>query len=215
MKNKLLFILISVNTAILIYLLNFNLIAFNENYYFDHFEENNIYEKNDNADEILVNLLSYYKDKGSLNESYFTVDEVSHLRDVKNVINKTQGLFHIVIILEIILIGWIPFYIENKYKFISPILIYSGLATILITVILFLASLNFSSLFFNFHLLFFPQGNFFFPENSILITLFPEVFFYKILSSIVLKSIIIAVFLTTIGLLLFVTNKQKIYHKKV
>ena len=61
MKNKFLFISFGIIAALLIYLLNFNLIVFNENHYFNHFKENNIYEKNDQADQILVNLLNFYK----------------------------------------------------------------------------------------------------------------------------------------------------------
>ncbi|MBN2073710.1 MAG: hypothetical protein JW770_07185, partial [Actinobacteria bacterium] len=59
---------------------------------------------------------------------------------------------------------------------------------LLLFLILFILSENFSFLFGRFHLAFFPQGNYSFPEDSLLISMFPLRFFKDYFISMVICS---------------------------
>ena len=57
-------------------------------------------------------------------------------------------------------------------------LLFGGLLTIIITIVVAVSSVKFDYLFRQFHLVFFPQGNWMFPSDYSLIMLFPKSFFF-------------------------------------
>ncbi len=102
----------------------------------------------------------------------FTYEEASHMQDVKNLLIASiifLGVWILVIFNYLTIKGF------DKNIFIKPSL------TVLITIFFLgiVSFLNFNISFEYFHRIFFPMGNYVFPYDSLLITLFPQEFFYK------------------------------------
>ncbi len=112
---------------------------------------------------------------------YFTQDEISHLKDVSTLYTPIS------IGLNILAVGaWsiLILAIVKKEKLVPG---FRPSAKILVGIVAVLSSclLAFSFFFEKFHELLFPQGNWMFPADSMLITVFPEIFWKLILFCIV------------------------------
>jgi integral membrane protein (TIGR01906 family) len=145
-----------------------------------------------------LEVVDYLQKEGKLDETFFNSDEISHFQDVKNLIKK--GFIFYYVELFILFMVFVFYYEYSKKGFahsVSRILIFSGIATILIVVLLFLV--NFSSLFDSFHVVFF-EGNYSFPENSSIIKLFPEEFFSGFFRIIIMLTLFKAIILLLLGL---------------
>ena len=135
-------------------------------------------------------------DKLNLN---YTANEVSHLEDVKSVMNFIDYLFY----LSLIIVTFIITYYKRNKKQLKKLLKYGGITTLVsIGLILFFALFAFNSTFTIFHKIFFPQGNWLFPIDSLLIQTFPKEFFTKISLKIFLLGIMLGVIFTLISSLL-------------
>lgn len=166
---------------------------YNTTYYDSEFEKNNVYDNIDKskADNIISNLLSYFK--GEANLQYFSDREQSHLEDVKNLLGTFFTILSIAV--AILIITLTTLFFVNREEFLDNLfkqLFLGGLSSFALLALLFLASLNFSMTFEGFHKLFFPQGNYSFAPNSLLITLFPTVFFKNFFIKILLNSLLLS-----------------------
>jgi len=117
--------------------------------------------------------------------------ELSHLNDVEKVMNKTEYFFLLALIVCSLL-----FTQHRKNKHVrDKMLLYGGIATVALSVILILFfTIGFEFAFNIFHQIFFPQGNWIFPEVSFLITTFPLNFFIAITTKILIINIILGSF---------------------
>lgn len=192
MKPKhLLFIII----PLLIFLFSFKLLIFNYGFYEKQFD-NNLDREFVKGN--VLNLFDYFKDKGELNDN-FNEREKLHLEDVKNLINKANILFYILLIMFIISI--IYFIYTKDFKAIRFNLIAGGCLTLLFILILVL--FDFSDLFLKFHYLIFNNNLWMLnPETDLLINIFTENFFFKFFKRILLNSSIISCILIFIGILM-------------
>jgi uncharacterized membrane protein len=101
-------------------------------------------------------------------------NEIQHLIDVWvwiSVIKIIISLSIIIFVFSHILTSKIP-RITKKKPTLLPIL--------LIVAIILMLKFFWQDFFLGFHNLFFPQGNFAFPRDSLLIILFPEIFWYRL-----------------------------------
>ncbi|MDP7140833.1 MAG: DUF1461 domain-containing protein [Candidatus Woesearchaeota archaeon] len=206
-RQHLLVLLLSVNLALLILLVNFNFMVFNESYYIEQFRKNDVYSKVPEAEQVLDNVFVFFEGK-ELSSEFFEEKEILHMKDVKRLIERGSYLLYSLVgsflILVVVLIKTTN---RNKVvKYLGFSLIAGG--SIVIGVSLLLWLFDFSSLFTNFHLIFFPQGNWMFPSESMLIGLFPKAFFYDISFRIFRNSVITAVLLMIVGMF-FVIPKRK------
>ncbi len=111
--------------------------------------------------------------------------EMSHLEDVRVLMNKINWFFWIGVIC---LIGIITYSYQNMKEF-RWLSLYGGIATVsFITLFILGVVFGFSWLFTGFHEIFFPQGNWLFPYDSFLISNFPFDFFEKITTVIILQT---------------------------
>ncbi len=109
-------------------------------------------------------------------EINFTASEISHLQDVKEVMQFANYLSYFILALTIILSIFL-----YRQAFLSKALLYSSIFSLSLFVLIFLFYFfGFSSLFNAFHQVFFPQGNWQFPADSLLIRTFPFEFFTKL-----------------------------------
>lgn len=192
--QKALYYLSILLVLIIIILLNFRFIVFNERYYNKEFTKlgiKNIFQENDLKSR-LSNLLNFFKDKEDLNSGFFNQKERLHLVDVKKLINYSFKVLYSSLILMILFL----IIIRDK-RLILNILVYGPSSAVLLILLLFLIfSLNFSYAFLNFHLITFSnnywQLN---PETDKLIVMFPEEFFYDITIKILFNGLITSLIL--------------------
>ena len=221
-KRKLLIwvvaILLIIHIPLFLYLINFMLTAFNENYYKSEFQRYGIYDKFPNEDVGKINndLLSYLKSdrtQNLVNIDFFNEREKEHLLDVKNLIQWFILFFYIVVFDIIILIMILACLTKKKIKKHIPTILIWGGALNFIGASLFylLMKFNFDWVFTMFHKIFFKQGSWIFDTN--IIELYPSGFFYDIALKIVLNALIMAFIVIIIGLYLYKFIKNKKLYK--
>lgn len=106
-----------------------------------------------------------------------TALEMSHLNDVRLVMNKADWFFWISLACLMFIVGS---NFQDK-KELRKMSLYGGIATVcFISLFVFGAIFGFGWLFTRFHLVFFPQGNWLFSYDSFLIHNFSFEFFEKI-----------------------------------
>ena len=200
-------LLLSVNLALLILLMNFIVVVFDKPYYVEQFVKNDVYSKVPEAEQVLDNVFAFF-DGEELSSEFFEEKEISHMKDVKRLIDTGSYLLYFLVGLFIVLMIVLIKIVKRRKvaKYLGFSLAADGSIVIVVSLILFL--LNFSNLFTNFHMVFFPQGNWMFPSESMLIRLFPKAFFYDISSRIVRNSVVTAVIMGVVGMF-FVIPKRK------
>jgi uncharacterized membrane protein len=203
---------------------------FNIDFYDRLYDQNGVYEKL-NKDEVLSmtkKIFSFfrygddldghirYADESRSSVAFFTENEINHMVDVRNLIFKILILFYVSLVAVIVFIALLLL-LERKhskrFKGTGLVFVISSSVVLFLFIILYILSMNFSSLFDNFHLIFFPQGNFMFDANSLLITLFPFNFFYQYFTRLVTGSIILSFIFLFIGILLL--NIHKFFRKRI
>ena len=104
-------------------------------------------------------------------KGYFTEREIKHMRDVKNLVRFFLLLTALCIVFSVVTI----LKIKQKRNFLS---IASFSSVVLILLLLTVQFVNFNSAFIVFHKIFFRNNYWLLPENTKLIEMFPEKFFY-------------------------------------
>lgn len=168
--------LLKFTIPIIILILSFNLLIFN----------NDFYGKESNNATVSNNIIDYFKGN-ELNSNYFSDKEISHLKDVRNLI--WMSLVILIILTIILLIS-----ISNKEIFLG------SLFSIILTILLALTLLSFSTSFVYFHQILFTNNNWLLPANSTLIQTLPESFFEKAFIKILITNFIISILLLLISL---------------
>ncbi len=126
----------------------------------------------------------------------FTALEVSHLQDVKRVMNYADYIFYILLLLVTVMITYFG---QNK-KFLAQLCEYGGKVSVVsMLVIVGLAVLFFDTIFTLFHSIFFPQGNWQFAADSTIIQTFPIDFFMSISRNIFLLSLFLGMIFILLG----------------
>lgn len=138
----------------------------------------------ENAPEIARNVVSYLTKDSDLITEHYTEQEISHLADVQNL---TTSL-HIVLYLSLVIM-----LIISLKTSVSKEIFKGSILTIIIIILL--ALLNFDWLFTKFHLISFSNYNWLLPQNSTLIQLFPQSFFFNAFRVIIMRSFITSLIL--------------------
>ncbi|MDQ3239527.1 MAG: DUF1461 domain-containing protein [bacterium] len=133
----------------------------------------------------ILDLVIYGQAKNNISKN-ISIDELSHIKDVHNIVILTLIIF----ILTTSIIATI-------IKKINPKVLNDSLSTSIYLIIasIILLLLFFNQLFVKFHQAIFPQGNWSFSENSVLIQLYPEGFWVTASTIILVLSIIELIFL--------------------
>ena len=162
------------------------------------------YMKFNNNREDTLKIVEYLQEGKPLNG--FTDKEVTHMTDVKIIIDVFLLIFYLSFVFFIFITGFLIY--ENKFN--SKVFIYGALFAVVFLIALFLLSLNFQSLFLNFHEVFFENNSWIFNQEDKLVNLFPEDFFKSILLRILAIDFILAFFTVIIGLVINRNYKHNI-----
>lgn len=167
--------ILGVILGIVIILFNLNFLIVDMNFFEKEFHKLGNYDS-ERINEV-KKLSIYFQDSSEfINRTVYTENEVSHLKDVKDLINIGR-----ILMLFLLFIFLLEF--EKKS------LLYAFPTVLIISVVLFVLSLNFSLFFSNFHELFF-SGNYSFPHSSFLIQSYPEQFFNDAFLTVLFRSLV-------------------------
>lgn len=184
--DKILIAAFSIALFIIIIFGSLNFMIFNKGFYSSEYSKNDVYDsmpQGIDADEVTADILGYFRGNEGL--EYFTHDERSHMADVKHLIDVMRFVYYGAAALTVGLF----YYMYRRFKddrigfikMLSGSLLYSSISSMLFLVIIFLMTVfSFDLLFTMFHLVLFPQGNWIFDSSSLLMTLFPQQFFFDI-----------------------------------
>ncbi|MDZ7838159.1 MAG: DUF1461 domain-containing protein [Actinomycetota bacterium] len=223
--RKIFIALTAITLMIIIILGPFALYFFNTNTYMELYRQNQVTESIEKAhlEKITINLIEFFKNKSEIiiydppgAAPPFTLQEISHLKDVRVLTNWLLAVFYISAAL--FAVSLVMLFYSNKAKFIRSAgwsLVTGTSLVMILLVFLYLFSSNFMFLFEKFHQIFFPQGNYIFPADSLLITLFPMGFFYQYFLKLITASGIMWLFSLLLGIILLKTERiKKLWTKK-
>ncbi len=196
MSIFLFFIILGGSFSLMMYYKGFYLSEYQKNGVYDNLAERNQINQTESvmlASNITDNLFTYFRGKSELN--YFENNEKAHMKDVKSIISAMFFIYYSSAVLFIIC--FVVLYLKFKkesigfIKILSKILLMGSIVALVVLVLKLLMSLFYFNTIFNaFHLLFFPQGNWVFDSASLLITIFPQQFFFDFALRIFIYSIV-------------------------
>jgi len=191
--------------AILVALLFFVTILGNFVYSLNSFTYYSEFDKLDVNQTIAGNVVDFVQGRATLLED-FNSREATHLENVRSLFSITKRLYYASLFVLIILLLYL--FKSNKFKQTLPhALLFSGVISLLLLLLIFLLSLNFADFFNNLHRPLFASGSWIFPKDSLLITSFPQQFFEDFT-----RSLLRLVFVNSalfIGIGLFMRKKFK------
>ncbi|MDO8487386.1 MAG: DUF1461 domain-containing protein [Candidatus Curtissbacteria bacterium] len=187
--------------SIIIILGNFNFLIFNKNHYRSLYIKVGVYQNFQNQkiiDSATDNLFGYFRGQNKLDQNFFSMQAVSHLKDVKDLLQVSNGLFYFsfiaVICLGIFLVA------KKRSKIVFKSLFISSIVTIIFVVMLGLgAATAFDSFFLKFHQLLFTNTLWLFPPDDNLIRLFPQQFFVEFANRLALNILITSIIIASVA----------------
>lgn len=136
-------------------------------------------------------------------QKIFTESELSHMVDVKKVVQNALLAWYIIIGLSVAIFGW--FLIMGQWSSLRKAVQAGGWVTLgLIGALIIFLLVSFNTLFDRFHRLFFADGTWLFYESSTLIRLFPLVFWRDAFALVLIFTLLVAI------LLVVITRKRRL-----
>jgi len=163
-----------------ILLFSINLLIFDQEFYAQEMPQYESYKEQQQ------NLLSYFQGT-ELNTESYSEREIFHLKDVRNLIWASWLLLFLLLI---------PIFFSKNIK---KELYKGGIYTIILTLLLTLTLLSFSTFFTFFHKILFTNDLWLLPANSILIQMFPQEFFIESTKQILLYTFIFSLLCIVLG----------------
>jgi len=135
-------------------------------------------------------------------QKIFTESELSHMVDVKEVVQGALLAWYIIIGLSVAILGW--FLIMGQWSLLRQAFQAGGWVTLgFIGALLIFLLVSFDTLFDRFHRLFFADGTWLFDQSSTLIRLFPFVFWRDAFALVLIFALVVGI------LLVLLTRKRK------
>lgn len=187
--------------AIVLLITPFELMLYFRPIYQVHFDSLGVYDKlgKEKADSILWEVLEFIDGQTDTIEG-FNEQEISHMADVRNVLEKIVWIFFLFKIFQIVL--W--FYLASMGQIMRSVYLAGIIALCIIFVLLILSTCCFNFMFIQFHKIAFPQGNYTFaPASSLMKTMFPDRFFRNFAVVTTILSLLISIGAILVGKLYF------------
>jgi len=130
-------------------------------------------------------------------QKIFTESELSHMADVKEVVQRALLTWYIILGLSVAMLVW--FLVMGQWSAMRKAFQAGGWVTFgLISALLIFLVVSFDTLFARFHQLFFAEGTWLFDESSTLIRLFPFVFWRDAFALVLTFTLLIGIILALI-----------------
>jgi len=152
-------------------------VVFDESLAQHEFKKLEVLDAHPDASMVTANLLRFFKGEVTTVDSRLSAQEVSHLYDVKNIIQVMR-------VIQILLA--VVFFVLLVYEYTHTTLSYSsflhvGILLVCVCLFFLMMVITFSTSFTLFHEVLFTNNNWLLPHDSLLIELYPEQFFYDYL----------------------------------
>jgi len=207
-------ILLIIAVPFLIFLIMLNFYGFDNNFYKEKFSEYGVNHNVPNADSLHEKVINFIKGESNGLPNEFNERERQHLLDVKKISDISRIALYVLIILFALLLMASVFILKvNNYviNFVGKVLLFGGILTIALAVILFfLINSDFSSAFESFHKLFFKEGSYTFdPAKEVIVNIYPEQLFMDLGIKISKGVIAASAILVLAGAFLLLRSKSK------
>ncbi len=215
-KKKILFwvvfILLVINIPFVLYLHNAKTMVFDEKFHQQLFIKYDTYSEFSDIEEINSELIDYLKYGGTLDIDVFNEKEITHMKDVRNLVQSSIILLNVLLVLFLILL--ISLYYIDKEKIGLSLIIGGGLTFLDAFVFFIITRFNFRWLFDKFHRIFFVGESWLFRSDETLVSMYQQGFFNDILVRIILNTFFMALLMIVVGLIIRKIYKYKIKNKK-
>ena len=208
---SILFLILVVTIPILLHLSVFHSIAYNKAYYEFMFERHEV--SVDNRTEANAQVISYLSG-GDEPLVVMSDREIDHLSDVRERMRAAFFLLLFLLMLDVLLFVFLFRISREKRSLVTLVSLWSGVLTVLLSVVAGLGAVFFSRAFGVFHTVLFREGTWLFPKGSLLISLYPEAFFRETFVFIVAGASLLGVVSLFVGLLLRSRAHAKV-HKRL
>lgn len=192
---------------IVIILGNFEYLAKNESFYHSLYQKSGVYqnfERENIVENSTQNLLGYFRGKNKLDNNFYSEQAAFHLKDVKNMLDFSRGLF-ILTVITCLFIG-VYLILEKRHRDLANAILVGSMITLSSIFLLGVGLLNaFDWIFIKFHLLLFSNNLWLFEESDNLIKLFPQQFFIHFANQLAVDILISS---AMIAVITFVLQKQ-------
>ncbi|MBW3014656.1 DUF1461 domain-containing protein [Candidatus Woesearchaeota archaeon] len=194
-------IIVAIIFASVLIITPFELMLYFRPVYQIHFASTGVYDQlgKEKADSILWEVLEFMDGQTDTIEG-FNQGELSHMGDVKNVLEKIVWIFFLLKIFQIFL--W--FYLSSMNQIMKSVYYAGIIAVCVIFVLLVVSTCCFDFAFLQFHKVFFPQGNYTFDASaSLMKTMFPDKFFRNFAIVTTIFSLLVSLGAILVGKLYF------------
>ena len=158
---------------------NFRYLVFNFGYYQSLYKKTGVYQSFGDSqivDYATDNLFSYFRGKNQLDHNFFSNQAQLHLKDVKDILQVTSGIFYLS--LATVLIVSIALLVKKQFRILVGSFFLSSIIILVTMIFLGLGLFQFfDPLFLKFHQVAFTNNLWLFPHDDNLIRLFPQQFF--------------------------------------
>jgi len=202
-------ILAAIYLSTLIVLGSAKSLLYDKNFYEREFGKLGVYNNFEKRfiDQKAIMVQDYFRNNSEL-DSFFSEQEKLHMRDVKNIVLIFTRIYNIIFYTILIVLVLLIFYffkmsrfVRNKYlTLISKSFILSFVFIAVLSGIFYISAGNFSDNFITFHKIIFSNDYWMLPEDSHLLQMFPEKFFFDFAEKTVINSLIFSATLAIIGL---------------
>lgn len=206
-------ILLILVMPLLIFLLVFNFAFLSESFFKAAFSKYGVYEKFPDAEAMHQKVIDYISGDSDELPPDFNDREKEHLRDVKKVISALTITLYIMVALFVFLLVASSFMLKANtsiINFIGRILMWGGIATVAVAILLLLAvKFDFGATFESMHQMLFAQGTYLFdPAKESIVNLYPEQLFMDLGIRISIWTVVVAVLAILLGLYLITRTKN-------
>ncbi|MBI4453714.1 TIGR01906 family membrane protein [Candidatus Woesearchaeota archaeon] len=235
-KELIILIILIIILSNLVFLFGYKYVLFNKSFYEKEFAKNGVYgitnvitkeQLNktvilDEHNEIMNFLVGKDKRKENnkldiTNSAFLSSQDKTHLNDVRQLMLNVDYYSGFLVLAMFGLFFYLHFkHKEKKDSLFSKAIMYSGIANMVLLLILYLLSLNFEWFFTKFHTIFFNNDLWLMnPNVDMLVNLYPGQFWIDGLSKILFVAFIVSVIFIVVGILsLYVIKRQQnIIHK--
>ncbi len=201
--GKYVFVLLVIVIPILVYLLSFSSIAYNAEFVEKRMGSKWGRQQYKTVNSVVLYYLMFPDEEKPLNLSVFTGEEKQHLLDVKVLMHRIFDFLFVMLVLFFCLLALNSKFSKNGKRY-SKILLYSGIITAAIPIVLYL--IPFDALFASFHGIFFAPGTWVFPKDAVLLQIYPYEFWKSAAFSLFLRGFVTGWLLILAG---FIVGKKK------
>ena len=156
------------------YLTIYNYVGFNIGTYDNEFERNKVTIEDAHGKALKV--IAFIRGESDVLDIGLNENERTHMQDVKDVMQTADTVYKVLLGLLLISVGFLLYGYWHEAKLLKQSLFISGLVLMIFPLLLFI--IPFDILFDLFHQPFFDPGTWIFQPEDVLVSLFPNGFFY-------------------------------------